>query len=158
MPLVKYVLPTTYFDFFTCMVSFYLLPARRRSVSSRIIFLIRRCFGVTSRYSSALMYSNASSREKITGGISFTLSSEPDARILVSFFDLVTFTMRSPSLAFSPTTCPAYTSSCGKMKNLPLSCSLSIEYAKAVPLSIAIIEPLLRRSISPFQGAYSRKR
>ena len=46
-------------------------------------------------------------------------------RMLVSFLLLVTLITISPSLAFSPTTCPAYTSSCGSIKNLPLSCSLS---------------------------------
>lgn len=35
------------------------------------------------------------------------LSSAPDARMLVNFFDLVTLTTISLSLAFSPTTCPA---------------------------------------------------
>ena len=63
--------------------------------------------GVTSTYSSALIYSNASSRLKTTGGARETLSSEPEARMLVSFFDLVTFTTKSPSLECSPTICPA---------------------------------------------------
>ena len=53
--------------------------------------------GVTSTYSSPLIYSNASSRENCTGGIRRAFSSEPEARMLVSFFDLVTFTTRSLS-------------------------------------------------------------
>ena len=73
------------------------LFARLRSVSSRITLRIRIDLGVTSTYSSSLMYSNASSKENCTGGIRRAFSSEPEARILVSFLDLVTFTTRSLS-------------------------------------------------------------
>ncbi len=53
------------------------------------------------------MYSSASSRLKTTGGASDTLSSLPEARILVNFLLLHTLTQRSPSLVCSPTTWPA---------------------------------------------------
>ena len=56
---------------------------------------IRMLFGVTSTYSSSLMYSKASSSEKITGGMIRAFSSEPEARMLVSFLDLVTLMTRS---------------------------------------------------------------
>ena len=83
---------------------FYSLLARLRSNSSRITLRIRMLFGVTSTYSSALMYSNASSSEKTTGGMMRALSSEPEARMLVSFFDFVTLITKSFSCTCSPTT------------------------------------------------------
>ena len=73
----------------------YSLFARLRSNSSRITLRIRILLGVTSTYSSALMYSRASSKENTTGGMIRALSSEPEARILVSFFDLVTLITKS---------------------------------------------------------------
>ena len=73
----------------------YSLLARLRSSSSKMTLRIRMLFGVTSTYSSALMYSKAYSSEKTTGGMIRALSSEPDARMLVSFFDLVTLMTKS---------------------------------------------------------------
>ena len=69
--------------------------ARLRSISSKITLRIRIALGVTSTYSSSLIYSSASSSENWIGGIRRTLSSEPEARIFVNFFDLVTLITRS---------------------------------------------------------------
>ena len=63
---------------------------------------------------------------RTAGGMMRALSSAPDARMLVSCLALVTLTTRSFSWTCSPTTCPAYTSSCGLMKKRPRSCSLSM--------------------------------
>src|SRR5690606_41408995 len=71
--------------------------------SLRMIFRMRKLSGVTSKYSPCAMYSIYCSRERSMGGASLTLSSEPDARILVSFFVLVTLTTRSFSRVCSPT-------------------------------------------------------
>ena len=105
----------------------YSLPARLRSRWSRIILRMRMDFGVTSTYSSALMYSRHSSSESTVLGMMRALSSVPEARTLVSCFAFVTLMTRSLSWTCSPTTCPQYTSSPGSMKNLPRSCSLSME-------------------------------
>ena len=88
-------------------ISVQTLLARLRSSSSRIILRMRRWLGVTSTYSSSLMYSRASSRLNTTGGTIFAFSSAPEARMLVSFLDLVTLITMSLSLADSPTTWPA---------------------------------------------------
>ena len=45
-----------------------------------MIFLILKCCGVISTYSSALMYSSASSRLNTMGGMIFAFSSEPEIR------------------------------------------------------------------------------
>ena len=66
----------------------------------------------------------ASSRLNTVGGAKDTLSSEPEARIFVSFFDFVTLTTKSLSFVCSPTTCPAYTSSPGAIKKRPRDCKL----------------------------------
>jgi hypothetical protein len=54
------------------------------------------------------MYPIASS-SVIRGGSSRMLSSEPEARMLVSFFPLATLTSMSPGREFSPTIIPSYT-------------------------------------------------
>lgn len=64
-------------------------------------------WGVTSTYSSSLMYSSASSSEKILGGAIDALSSEPEARMLVSCLALVTLTVMSPARVLSPMTSPS---------------------------------------------------
>src|SRR5690554_361275 len=83
---------------------FYCLDKRLRSCSCRRILRRRMDFGVTSTYSSPWMYSRASSKLKVMGVTMRTLSSEPEARILVSFLLLVTLITRSPSRLFSPMT------------------------------------------------------
>ena len=95
--------------------------ARLRSVSSSRIFRSRIALGVTSTYSSSLIYSSASSSEKMTAGAMFIFSSEPLARMLVSFFDLVRLMVMSPSRVLSPTTWPQYISSPGDTKKRPRS-------------------------------------
>ena len=52
-------------------------------------------------------------QEKITGGMIRALSSEPEARMLVSFFDLVTLITRSFFVNVFTYHLSAYTSSCG---------------------------------------------
>ena len=64
-------------------------------------------WGVTSTYSSSLMYSSASSSVKTFGGVITALSSEPEARMFVSCLDLVTFTVMSFWRVCSPITCPS---------------------------------------------------
>src|SRR5690554_3759192 len=83
---------------------FYCLDKRLRSCSCRRILRRRMDLGVTSTYSSPWMYSRASSRLKVMGVTMRTLSSEPEARMLVSFLLLVTLITRSPSRLFSPIT------------------------------------------------------
>src|SRR5690606_16958596 len=97
-----------------------------RMFSLRMIFRILRLSGVTSRYSSRSMYSMNCSRDISTGGASLALSSDPEARMLVSFLVLVTLTTRSFSRLCSPTICPSYTSAPGETKKCPRSCNLSI--------------------------------
>ena len=94
-------------DFLPAIQQFCYFLSLFRSLSSRTIFLRRIACGVNSTYSSSLIYSRACSRLKITGGAKWALSSLPEARTLVSFLDLVTFTTKSPSLVCSPTICPA---------------------------------------------------
>ena len=60
----------------------------------------------------------------MTAGAMFIFSSEPLARMLVSFFDLVRLMVMSPSRVLSPTTWPQYISSPGDTKKRPRSWSL----------------------------------
>ena len=71
---------------------------------------------------------HSSNENRILGAMLPSLSL-PAARILFSCFPSTIFTTKSPGLFCSPTIIPAYTSSPGSTKNLPLSCSFSMEYA-----------------------------
>ena len=81
--------------------------ARLRSTSCSNILRRRMAWGVTSTYSSAWMYSNASSSVKTFGGAIEGLSSDPEARMLVSCLALVTLTVMSFWRVCSPITCPS---------------------------------------------------
>ena len=83
---------------------FYSLPERLRSKWSRSILRIRMLFGVTSTYSSPLIYSKHSSRLIYVLGMTRAFSSLPLARTLVSCLALVTLMTRSLSCTCSPTT------------------------------------------------------
>ncbi len=64
-------------------------------------------FGVTSTYSSFLIYSIHCSNENLIAGAIEDLSSVPEALTLLCFFVFVMLTKISSSLVFSPITCPA---------------------------------------------------
>src|SRR5262249_4414907 len=88
----------------------FLLPLRseRRRLSSLNTFLrIRILGGVISTSSSDSMYSSASSRVSSRGGLSRMFLSEPEARILVSFFSLQGLTTISSPRAFSAMIIPS---------------------------------------------------
>ena len=63
-------------------------------------------WGVISISSSSRMNSMASSRDIFLEGFILRKLSEPEARMLVSFFSLVALTSMSSSRAFSPTIMP----------------------------------------------------
>ena len=63
--------------------------------------------GVTSTSSSSSMYSRASSKVKVMGGVSWMALSAELERWLPRFFVFSTFTTMSPSLADSPTIMPS---------------------------------------------------
>ena len=78
-----------------------------RSTGSSTSLRRRITSGVTSTHSSSRMNSSAWSSESLWWGTSFTVSSEPDARMFVCFFSRTAFTSRSSARAFSPTTIPS---------------------------------------------------
>ena len=67
----------------------------------------RMLFGVTSTNSSSSMYSSASSKVNVCGGVSWMALSAPLERWLPSCFDLAMLTTMSPSFALSPTIMPS---------------------------------------------------
>src|SRR6185369_6761385 len=78
-----------------------------RRLAAKMRFRKRKLLGVTSTSSSSLMNSRACSRFMIRGGTRCTVSSEPEARMLVSFFSRTMLTSKSLSRACSPTTIPS---------------------------------------------------
>ena len=83
---------------------------------------MRKLLGVTSTSSSCPRYSRANSKDISCGGVKIKASSDPEARMFVRCFSLHTFTSRSSSRLFSPTTMPLYTSTPGPMNMTPRSC------------------------------------
>ena len=81
------------------------------------------------------------------------VSSEPEARWLVSFFSLVILTSRSPSLFLSPIIIPSYTSVPGGTNKTPLSTIARLAYGVTFPFLSEINTPLVLCGISPDQGA-----
>ena len=110
--------------------------------------------GVISSNSSVSINSNACSKLKIFGGDNFNASSDPEARVFVSF--LLRHTLISISSVFPvcPMTIPPYTFSPGPTNNVPLSCALNRPYVIVSPASYAINDPCLRYWISPLYGPY----
>src|SRR5579884_811690 len=82
------------------------LRAFRRSSGLRRCLRLRRLVGVTSTSSSGPMYSSANSSVICLGGGRISASSEPEARMFVRCLVLHTFTSRSSSRLFCPTTMP----------------------------------------------------
>ncbi len=79
-------------------------------------------FGVTSTSSSSSMNSTAYSSVSRIGGVRFTASSLPAARMFVSFLPLIGFTTRSFSREWMPITIPSYSRSPGDTNMRPRSC------------------------------------
>ena len=73
----------------------------------------RHILEVISNSSFSVITSSPRSKVSSMGGVKFKASSDPDARILVSCFPLVGFTVMSIPLLTLPTTMPSYTSTFG---------------------------------------------
>ena len=97
--------------------------------------------GVTSTNSSSWMYSTAISKLSSRGGMTFTVSSLPAARMLVRAFVLQTFTARSPGRWWTPIIMSLYTSDLVVMNMRPLSWAPAMPKGLAVPSSKASREP-----------------
>ena len=87
------------------------------SVGSRILFLIRRLVGVTSRSSSLSMNSMHCSSDMILGGTRRRASSEAEVLVLVRCLVLHTLTSTSSLFPLVPITIPEYTLSPVLMKS-----------------------------------------
>jgi hypothetical protein len=129
------------------------LAARPRSVGSSSTLRNRMLFGVTSTHSSEAMNSSACSRDNVRGGVSLTVSSDEEARILVSFFSRQIFTSMSPAREFSPTIMPQYTSVPGLTIMEQRSCKFTIAYVVVGPERSDTITPVGRARISPTHGS-----
>ena len=70
------------------------------------------------------MNSSACSSDSTRCGVSLTVSSDDDARTLVSFFSRQMLTSMSPAREFSPTIMPQYTSVPGPTIIVQRSCRL----------------------------------
>ena len=90
-------------------------------------------------------------REKrAAAGVRRIASSDPEARMLVSFLVLHALTSMSFSLLFSPMIMPSYTGTPDPMKSVPRSCKLSRAYALDVPaLHGHQYAPVTRREAPP---------
>ena len=81
-----------------------------RSLSVSNCFRKRTDIGVISRYSSSVIISRPRSMVISHGGVIVIASSEPEARMFVSCFPFVGFTVISSPFDVLPMTIPTYTS------------------------------------------------
>ena len=93
----------------------------------------RIALGVTSMSSSLCTYPIASSSVIRRGGVRRTVSSVPEARMLVSFFSLHAFTSSDSSREDSPMIMPSYTSTFGPTNIDPRASSCPSAYVVVTP-------------------------
>ena len=83
------------------------------------------------------------------GGVTFSVLSEPEARMLVCFFSLQMLTSMSSGRLFSPTTMPSYTSTPGGTIRAERSWMATMAFIVVGPRRSATIEPVPRLRILP---------
>src|SRR3989338_9645152 len=136
----------------SCILTNYCRFTRERSISVSCCLRRRTLVGVISRYSSSAITSSPRSIVNSKGGTRLIASSAPRERMLVSCLPLVGLTIISSPLEVLPITMPSYTSTAGPMYKTPRSCKFQSENPSGADEAIDIMEPTLRRRISPTCG------